>query len=261
MAKKTNPALRLAFLELQMILPLALIGFVASFRSRRDFSLLHLFGASYALATILFYVLSRLRQPIVVPMLVFAGLALQMGWGARKKGRHVRAASGGLLVVATALYLTPQPERHRDADHQMAAAAYFSKGQELEDEGRLEAAYRHYVRAVVLNPDHDLALLRALPLQTPVEDPGAELESLGETVRELAERGDLEEARRRLEQAARQAPGSPLPQHYLANVYYLEGDRLRALRHLEKAVELAPQDELLRENLEALRREISAPLP
>ena len=45
---------------------------------------------------------------------------------------------------------------------------------------------------------------------------------------------------------------APLPHHYLANVYFLQGDLVAAARHEREAVRLAPDSELYSSNLRSL---------
>ena len=62
----------------------------------------------------------------------------------------------------------------------------------------------------------------------------------------------MSEAKAKLHMAAWLDEASSLPHHYLANIYYLTDRRDLALAHQRKAVELAPDNELYRQNLAAL---------
>ena len=267
MAGKLNPALSLAFLEFYLIFPAALLGLALSFRNWRPFSLLHLFIFCYLVATVAFYVLSRLRQPVLIPLIVFAGLAAQQWWSAVAEKRFVRAVAGLTLVVLMAAYLKPHPARHRTSDYEMAAAAYFSLAGELERDMRLDEARRYYIRALVLNPDHDKALMQILTLGSraphiPNQDISsnrAGAEALSDEARQLVEGEEYNKALRLLEKAAQLAPDHFLPHHYLSNVYFIKGEHLHAMEHLEKALELSPESQLFRENLKTLRRRVAAP--
>jgi hypothetical protein len=66
--------------------------------------------------------------------------------------------------------------------------------------------------------------------------------------------GALEAARENLEEAAALAPDLELVHLDAANVAYLQGDLLAAVAALERAVEIDPDDLVLRENLETFRR-------
>ncbi len=247
-------------------MPAAILGLALSFRNWRPFSLLHLFVLCYLVATVAFFVLSRLRQPVVIPLIVFAGLAAQQWWRAVAGRRFVRALAGLVLVILAATYLKPHPARHRTADYEMGAAAYFSLASELERDMRLDEARRYYIRALVLNPDHDKALMQVLTLGSgtlniPSRESSSkriQAERLCDEARQLVEGKEYKKALRLLQKAARLAPDHFLPHQYLSNVYFLNGEHLRALEHLEKALELAPENRLFRENLKSLRREVAA---
>ena len=258
MARETNPRLHLAWLELYLLLPLSLAGVTVSLRRPRRYLLLYFFVGGYWLATIAFYVLSRLRQPVVPVLLIFAGIALEAWWRTVGERRWLRAGASALGVVLATLWLAPSPPLHRPADYQMAAAAHVSVAEELESSGQREDAIRHYSRALALNPDHSSALKRLSVLgvgRHPL--PGPEILALCEQARQAAEAGDLESALDQLERALELAPDSATPHRYRSNVYYLAGDPRRAMQALEAAVEAAPLDELARNNLKRLRLEVA----
>lgn len=257
MAKKTNPRLALAFLEFHHLFPFALVGVVLSLRSFRRFALLHLFTWCYAAATIAFFVPSRLRQPVVLAFLLFAGLAVEWGFTALVDRRWYRALAVVPGVLVAVVWIRPGPPSFRPTDYAMAAAAHFSLAEELEHNLHLDEARRHYGRAVAFNPDHDRALRRFAAIETrrPVDDP--RVAALCEEARLAMEAGNHREALRLLAEAVERAPGSAVPRHYLSNVYFLLNDQRRSLEHLEQAVELAPGNRLFRENLKALRRQLS----
>jgi tetratricopeptide (TPR) repeat protein len=112
-------------------------------------------------------------------------------------------------------------------------------------------------------------LIRIAPKDQPAREMLAKLDSLGRTpigdppssssthrrcreARNAAEQGHTREATAKLRMAAWFDERSSLPHHYLANVYYLTDRIDLALRHQRKAVELAPDNELYRQNLAAL---------
>jgi tetratricopeptide (TPR) repeat protein len=257
MARKTNPRLGLAFLEFHMLLPAALLGMAVSLWHPRRFALLYLFVVLYSGSTIALYVLSRLRQPVVVSVIVFAGVALGWWWDQLAARRFVRLIASLLAVLAANIWLWPGPAEHRLDDYRMAAAAHHSLAGMLERDMRMGEAARHYARAVALNPDHRKALLGVLSLKEvePEDDagPGGAGARLCEEGRAAAEAGRFDEAVYLLREAASRAPGLATPHHYLSNVHFMTGDRHRAMEALEAAVERDPANELYRKNLKALR--------
>lgn len=260
MARDTNPRLAWAPLDLRWVLPLATLGIVLSLRRWRRFALLHLVLWSYVVGTVLFYVLARMRLPIVPILLIFAALALEKGVDAWRRRCWPHLTVGGVAVLLLGTALWPGPTLHRPTDYAMAAAATFSHAEVLEAAGQGEDAQRQYARTLALNPEHSLAPGRLLDLATRlgplVEAPTNTLIERCEAARQLAEAGDTKEAIRQLRALTEEVPRAARPHLYLANLHYLEGDKRQAMHHLEAAIERSPLDPLLRRNLVALRGEL-----
>jgi 4-amino-4-deoxy-L-arabinose transferase-like glycosyltransferase len=259
MARKTNPWLSIAWVDFSWILPLALAGFLISLRRPRRFTLLYLFLGTYTLSTLAFCVHGRLRQPAAVVLLIFAAVAIDAWLGALRRRRLLPALASAAAVVGIWITVHPLAPRYRESDYKMAAAAYFSLGEDLERAGRSHQALAPYSRAVSLNPSYEKALARIAALQKtlppePVPLPVAALE-LCDRAREAAERGEPENALALLRQARSIAPRAALPHQYLSNVYFLLGRRDRAMQHLEKAVELQPLISPYRSSLQVLRNQ------
>jgi tetratricopeptide (TPR) repeat protein len=66
-----------------------------------------------------------------------------------------------------------------------------------------------------------------------------------------------QEAIRTLEMAAWLDETSPLPHHYLSNIYYLSGRLPKALEEKRAALERAPDNELYKKNLAVLQRALA----
>lgn len=257
MALETNPRLRWAILRLPWILPWALMGLVVA--RRRRHGLLHLYLWSYTLSTVLFYVLARLRLPVVPVLLIFAGLAFEALWDSWHRGRRLMPVLLAMAALVGSGVLDHQTTRHRPVDYLMAAAAHASRGQMAERDGEPSLAWHHYSRALVLHPDHDEAAARLRQLSPPPQEPLAgEVTSLLDGARVRTSQQDLDGAEDLLRQAVQLAPHAAEPHHYLSNVYFLRGDFALAMDHLEAAVERAPLHRLYRSNLAALRHKISA---
>lgn len=263
MALETNPRLRVAFVRLPHILPWALLGLW--FARRRQHVPLHLFLGCYALGTVLFYVLARLRLPVVPVLLILAALALDGLWRQWRRGEH-RVAVGSLalltLLVSVGWPISAQRDgvQHRPADYAMAAAAHYSRAQDAEGSGDLDLAWRHHGRSVALNPQHReaLAALRRLaPTRPPAPQPDAETKALLEAAQGKAAADELAAAEVLLRRAVKRDLAVAEPYHFLSNVAYLRGDLAAAGRHLEAAVERAPLVDLYRHNLTTLRAQQS----
>ncbi|HZF10306.1 MAG TPA: alkaline phosphatase family protein [Thermoanaerobaculia bacterium] len=124
------------------------------------------------------------------------------------------------------------------------------------DRGRAVELYR---KALLYDPRHEpsrraLVRLTGDPhARPPAGEADHQAQELAGKAAEAARRGAYDEALARLDEAERLAPRSALVWQYRANVHYLKGDRAGAIRALEKALELEPDNALFRTNLERLR--------
>jgi tetratricopeptide (TPR) repeat protein len=262
MTKRESPGLSLAFMEYHMLWPLALLGMAVGHRAWRETSLIYLCLGTYAASTIAFIVLTRLRQPAIPPLALFAGLAIAWWWDMLQARKWLRAGLAMAGVLALALYLKPV-ERLRATDYAMAAAAHFSLAQDLEAAAAWPAARHHYLRALALNPEHAEARARALALARPPARPAdadlAAIAKLAQQARRAYEAGEVEAAIKMLEGAARRSPELALPRHYLANIHYQERELEAAELELEAAIMLEPGNALFARNLLTLRAELQRP--
>lgn len=253
MAKRENVRLLWAVEEWHWILPWALLGMAIGLRQWRRWLLLYLFLGAYAGGTVFFYVLGRLRQPAVVALLIFAALGWQWTADLWRRKKWAPALVVILLAVIGSALGSPRP-RLRETDYQMAAAARYSLGEQMEQQEKRSRARDEYARAVALNPQHRTALARLSELDVVSAGPlSREVEDMLANSRRLA-RSDPEAAIELLHRAAILAPGASEPHHFLANVYFLEGDHEAAMASLERALFLDPLQPLIRRNLLALRR-------
>lgn len=264
MTRKTNPRTAWAPVEYQHLMVPAILGLVIGLRSRRRYAVPLLLGASYAAATLPFIVPSRLRQPMVVVILVLAAVGIH---GVVRKAIELRStqrlallATASSLWLISTLWLRPEPD-FRSVDYLMAGAAYAERAMDEDRAGRPGPALELYRRAVALNPEHAVAVRRATQLAVPPSSRKPEVVDLGNRARRLVE--DPADAGRAAEKLLRRAmeldPYDPQPARYLANVLYLRQDLRGATEALEIAVERAPWNAQLRRDLVQIRRELLRP--
>ncbi len=261
MALETNPRLRLAAVRMSWILPLAALGLV--FARRQRHLLLHLFLWSCTLSTVLFYVLARLRLPVVPVLLILAGLALEGLWQTWHRGRRSWALLAAVAAIAGSLALSGWPIRLRPNDYAMAAAAYVSRAELDERQGDLEQARRRYGRALVLNPEHQQAVAKVRQLYPDpalAPDLADGVQTLLLEAEQRANEQHFDGAMELLQQAIDLDPTAAEPHQFLANVRYLQGDLEGTMEHLEAAVQRSPRNGLYRRNLIAIRRELQSRL-
>lgn len=137
--------------------------------------------------------------------------------------------------------------------------AYHNRGVLAERRAQREAAIASYREALRYNPAYEpsrQALARltgSAETQTPGSPAEAQALELANQAAEAAKRGNYPRANRLLDEATQLAPELALLYQYRSNVAYLSGDLAAAVRALEKALELEPDNALYKENLRRLR--------
>jgi tetratricopeptide (TPR) repeat protein len=195
---------------------LAPVGLWLLWRRRRldAFAPAWLFTLGWMLSTVVFFLFSRYRLPVVPALLLLAALplvSLADAWRERRRGWAIGAAA------ALAAFVLPSLagfEPRMDLVH-------YNLGRLADERGDAEAAQEHYHAAFVLNPKDFLACL-----------------NLGN---HAARRRDWATALRFYERAAALEPGSDDAESNLGGVYLATGNFAEAERHLNRALTLNPR--------------------
>lgn len=263
-----------------VLVPLAVLGIIMTWRDRQRLWILHALTIAYALTVVMFYVFARYRYPLVPFLLLFAAAgvvnlrrALQ-SWGtlavviAVAVVANVPMLSSALMQAITENNLgTALQERGRHSDaiphHQRAIAlapgyapAHNNLGAALRRTGRLDEAIASYKQALALRPDfpsasYNLAnaLLATGDTGGSVEQFRAALERSPQSVEAqnnlgiaLATRGDTAGAMAAF-RAALAIDGRSVQAHRnLGNMLIDSGARAEGMAHLERAIALAPSE-------------------
>ena len=139
--------------------------------------------------------------------------------------------------------------------------AHHNLGVIAEREANAAEAVEHYRRALRYSPGYEpsrQALLRltgAVDANPPRSEAERRAFALAEQASQAARRGAYPDALRMLDEAASVAPNYPIVYQYRSNVAYLMGDRDGAIRALERALALEPDNALYAENLKRLRQQ------
>jgi len=141
--------------------------------------------------------------------------------------------------------------------------AYHNKAVIFERLGQRDAAVTQYRLAVRYNPQYEPSrralerLVGSADLHAPRTDAQKKAVALAEAAGQSARRGDYAAAMRQLDEAEKVDPRSVLVQQYRSNVAYLAGDVPAAVKALEKALVLEPDNALFKANLARLRAQAS----
>jgi tetratricopeptide (TPR) repeat protein len=214
--KTLSPILRLPLLEFGGAVLLALAGLVLARRRLGAFAPVLLFTLGWMLSTVVFFLFSRYRLPVVPALLVLGGVTLASTVEAWRAGNRRRTV--GLAAITLAALLLP---RALGYEPRMDLVEY-NLGRLYDEQGRPEAAREHYKAAFVLNPKDFLACL-----------------NLGNLA---ARQGDWATALRFYQRAAALEPRSDDAESNQGGVYLAMGDLAQAEAHLDHALILNPQN-------------------
>ena len=142
--------------------------------------------------------------------------------------------------------------------------AYHNRGVILERQSKKDAAVEQYRTAIRYQPNYEptrQALIRltgSADVRVPRTDAEKRAFAIAEKASESARRGDYPEATRLLAEAEKIAPDYVIVYQYQSNVAYLMGDESAAMRALERALELEPDNALFKANLARLKAKAAA---
>ncbi|MDP8214533.1 MAG: tetratricopeptide repeat protein [Candidatus Euphemobacter frigidus] len=251
--KRVAPILKLPFLVFGVIAPFALLGLILGWRERSRIFLLYFFVAGYIVSTVLYFVNSRYRLPLVPFLLLFAAYTLFRWWKMirQKKWRAFFISFPALIIfilwVNPQLITSPRLVLNMGAGYNHLGAYYSTKGDlrralvEFREALRLEpyraeahynlanvqfrlgnmdVAERGYREAIRRNPFYDSAHL-ALAM--------------------IYERnGDTDKARLKYREIIKNLPFNTRAYLGLARLLIKEGRTDEAIRLLEKALAQHP---------------------
>ncbi len=200
-----------------ILAPLALVGVWATWRRRRELSLLYLLLATYAVTLVAFAIMARYRYPLVpfLILLAAAGLA-NIGPLLRSRPRP-ELAWGGAAILLMAIF-TNWPAFSMA---QMRAVTESNVGTELQTQGDVEAAIALYRDSLARNPNNAVALT-----------------NLGTA---LAATGEVTEAISHYRRALEIAPTDADAYFNLGNALAIEGELQDAAEQLRSAIEIDSQ--------------------
>jgi tetratricopeptide (TPR) repeat protein len=133
-----------------LLVPLALLGVIATWHNRARLWLLYAMTIAYAASVIAFYVFARYRFPLVPLLMLFASAGL-CGLAARLRAfspgrRWVLAAVVAIVAVFVNWPILSTTMMRAVTENNLAVA--------LQEDGRLNEAIGHYRRSSELRPDY-----------------------------------------------------------------------------------------------------------
>lgn len=208
--KTLSPALGLPLLEFGGATILALAGLFFLRRHPGPFAPALLFALGWMLSTVIFFLFSRYRLPVVPSLLLLGGVAIAE---LSRRRKFVGLAVLGFTAFAISAFVRFEPRMD---------LVHYNLGRLYEEQGRMEEAHEHYKAAFILNPKDFLACL-----------------NLGNLA---ARKGDWLTALRFYQRAAAIEPRSDDVESNLGGVYLAVGDLAEAEKHFDRALAINPQN-------------------
>jgi tetratricopeptide (TPR) repeat protein len=246
--------LKIAFISFALILPCAVLGIALSFKKWKEYYLIYTFIFIYLVSSLVFYVLSRLRAPVIPFLIIFAVLFIKELW-LRFKDRKfkqvfVLVVLAGLLYGATQLNLINRKEFNTQG--------YIQKGNIYQWGREFPQSVDAYNKALVLENDNAVtrySLLQSYISMNRPQQAQSELQKilslalsnpknqiyahLAQARFSIAQR-DFIRAAQEFEQALLLNPYDAETQYLLGAVYITLGRNNQALKQIQKTLELNP---------------------
>jgi tetratricopeptide (TPR) repeat protein len=133
-----------------ILVPLALLGVVATWPMRSRLWILYAMTLAYAASVVMFYVFARYRYPLVPLLMIFAAAGL-VAIPALVRSRSVPGGAWTLAAIVLVAIFTNWPILSTTL---MRAITETNLAVALQAEGRLDEAIGHYQRAIALQPEY-----------------------------------------------------------------------------------------------------------
>jgi tetratricopeptide (TPR) repeat protein len=265
-ARAASLPLKLAFVNYGLALALGLLGMVWAWPRRRQALPAYLFVAAYLLSALLFYVLSRLRAPVIPFLLMFAGFGLNELIDALRQRRTARAVIGVAIAVAVYLASVLIPVQRQN----YSAQAWTQAGNIYLEQHKVGPAIEAFRHALAVQPSAYAArysLVLALAGSGKIEAAETEFEQLARAATPSSEgralvrlaSARLAIARRNFTQAAAlyrqdlaEYPDDAETNYMLGLVYISMDSLVQAREQLFRAVVLDPGQDAARDALKAV---------
>jgi tetratricopeptide (TPR) repeat protein len=207
-----------------VLVPLALIGIVATWSDRSRLSVVYAALIAYAASVVLFYVFARYRYPLVPILALFAAAGIVSLFSvprftSRPFILRVAAIAAAGILVNWPIVSVPA----------MRAVTETNLGTALQADHRVDDAIAYYRHALAMQPDYAPAY-----------------NNLGTALRE---HNRLDEARSSYQQALELQPEFATAHYNLANLLLDKGDAAGSIEHYELAIRKEPASADVRSNL------------
>ncbi len=205
-----------------LLVPLAVLGLLASWPDRRRLWIIYALGATYAASVVMFFVFARYRYPMVPFLLLFGayGITSLRLQASRRQWLAAGSAIGLAAIFANVTVLDSTL---------MRAITENNLGTAFGERGRYDEAIAHHEKAIALKPDYAPAY-----------------NNLGATLRAA---GRLEEAVAQYRKALALKPDFASASYNLANAQLAQGKAADSVESFRRSLQANPNSVEAHNNL------------
>lgn len=252
--KTDSVMLKISFVSFALILSCAIIGIAFSLKKWKDYYLIYSFIFVYLISSLVFYVLSRLRAPVMPFLIIFAILFINELWSKLKNGKFKQTLI--LIILAGLFYGTTQFNLVNKKEFN--TQGYIQKGNIYQSVRKFSQAADAYNKALAIDPNNAITRYSLLQSYISMNRPSEAAQEL-QTIINLAQQNPqyqlyahLAQARyniavRNFNDAAVEFEKAALLNPYDAEIHYLLGAvyitlgrNSQALKEIKKTLELDP---------------------
>jgi tetratricopeptide (TPR) repeat protein len=242
--------LKTCFISFGLIFPFAVAGIILSTKQWKDYYLIYSFIFVYLVSSLVFYVISRLRAPVIPFLIIFAAVLLNE----RFKGKIKQV----LLLIVTAVIILGLGQLKLINKNEFNTQGYIQQGNIYQSVRMNDVAAESYNRALELDPQNIIARYSLLQTYISLNRPSQAAEQL-QSINEIAQNNshyqvyahlakarfdiaqrNFSEAANEFQQALILNPYDAETHYLLGAVYITLGNYQKALVELQKTLELDP---------------------
>ena len=240
-----------------LVVSLAFLGLIVSFKEYRRNLLLYIFLLGMTGSTLVFYNVSRLRMPAVPFYLLLSSVGIYSLFQFIKARQFIKFIIAVVMIIGLIICLNmPDVQKIRENDYGMLGDAYFAKG--MYDE-----SISQFKKSLAIKPENAMAHYNIGISFSKKGKPGDAIRHFYEASRidpkfvaalnnlglMLCEQSRFSDAIRHFSQALQIEPENVNVQNNLGIAYARQGNLKDAAVHFAEAVRLSPRNKAARSNL------------
>jgi len=262
--------LKICFISFAIIFPGAVLGFFLSFKRWKEYYLFYCFIFIYFISSLIFYVLSRLRAPVIPFLIIFATLFIVELY----ERLRAKKFSQILALIVMWLIIFGLGQFQLVNKKEFSIQGYVQKGNIYQNVRKLNLSADAYNKAIAIDPEHIVTRYSLLQTYISLNRPAQATEQL-QIIQNLTQQHSQNQfylhlaqarysiAQRNFNQAAiefQQAlilnPYDAETHYLLGAVYITLGNNQKALVEIQKTLELDPKHQEAQRALTMLQNNI-----